>query len=100
MLRNRRSRRNAEQRHPDYDRDDVDVSENTGSETNANYFPSTEAHPDADSDHGEPEPDPEPELKRQRLDHEDITDAQVSSPGSLTPDDRRCCHSVRCCKST
>ena len=85
ILRNRRNRRNAEQRHPDNDRDDVDGSENTASEANASYFPSTEAHPDADSDHGEPEPDPEPELKRQRTDNEDITDAQVSSSGSLPP---------------
>ena len=85
MLRNRRNRRNAEQRRPDDDRDDVDGSENTASEANASYLPSTEAHPDADSDPGEPEPDPEPELKRQRIDNEDITDAQASSSGSLPP---------------
>ena len=85
MLRNRRNRRNAERRCPDDDRDDVDGSENTASQTNASNFPSTEVRRDNDSDRGEPEPDPEPELKRQRVDNDDSDHAQVSSSGSLPP---------------
>ena len=58
MLRNRQSRRNTARQSPDEDRDDVDGSENTASETDVGNFPSVGICPGSDSDHGKHEPDP------------------------------------------
>ena len=85
MLRRRRDRRNAARQSPDDDRDDVDGSENTASETDVGNFPPVGVCPGSDSDHGVQEPGSEPDLKRQRTDDHNPHCVQSSSSGSMPP---------------
>ena len=84
MRRNRRNRRATARRSPNDDRDDVDGSENTASETDVGNLP---AHgPPRDYDHDGGNQDPEPDAKRQRVtDNEAVDDRPSSSSGSMPP---------------
>ena len=82
MRRNRRNRRAIIRRSPNDDRDDVDGSENTASETDIGNLPPHGLPPDCDPDGGDH--DPEPDAKRQRVtDNEAIDDIPSSSSGSV-----------------
>ena len=84
MRRNRRNRRATTRRSPSDDRDDVDGSENTASETDIGNFPPHGLPPDSDPDGGDR--DPEPDAKRQRVsDNETFGGVPSSSSGSMPP---------------
>ena len=84
MRRNRRDRRAAIRRSPNDDRDDVDGSENTASETDVGNLPLHGLRPDSDPIDGDP--DPEPDAKRQRVsDNETLCGVPSSSSGSIPP---------------
>ena len=85
MRRNRQNRRATRRRSPNDDRDDVDGSENTASETDIGNLLPHGLPPDSDPDGGDH--DPEPDAKRQRVnDNEAIDDIpSSSSSGSVPP---------------
>ena len=83
MRRNRRNRRSTDIRSPNDDRDDVDGSENTASETNIGNFPSQGPPRSDDSD--EDVLDPEPDAKRSRLSNSDAATARPSSSSGSMP---------------
>ena len=84
MRRNRRYRRATIRRSPNDDRDDVDGSENTASETDIGNLPPHGLPPDCDPDGGDH--DPEPDAKRQRVtDSDTVADAPSSSSGFVPP---------------
>ena len=84
MRRNRRDRRATIRRSPNDDRDDVDGSENTASETDIGNFPPRGLCPHSDPIGGDP--DPEPDAKRQRVsNNETLGGVPSSSSGSVPP---------------
>ena len=83
MRRNRRNRRSADRRSPNDDRDDVDGSENTASETNVGNFPAQGPPQDDDSD--EDILEPEPNAKRSRLADDEAAAAGPSCSSSSMP---------------
>ena len=83
MRRNRRNRRATDRHSPSDDRDDVDGSENTASETNTGNLP---AHgPPQNSDSDEDILDPEPDAKRSRLADDEAAVARPSSSSGSMP---------------
>ena len=83
MRRNRRNRRSTDVRSPNDNRDDVDGSENTASETNVGNFPAQGPPQSDDSD--EDILDPEPDAKRTRLADDEAAAARPSSSSGSMP---------------
>ena len=83
MRRNRHNRRSTDIRSPNDDRDDVDGSENTASETDVGNFPAQGPPSDEASD--EDNLGPEPSAKRLRLSDEEAAAAGASSSSSSMP---------------
>ena len=84
MRRNRQKRRVTIRRSPNDDRDDVDGSENTASETDVGNLPLHGLRPDSDPVGGDH--DPGPNAKRQRVsDNETLGGVPSLSFGSMPP---------------